>query len=361
MLKMPIPPNKLDAKIRNIIVSRGFITIDEFMAICLYDDECGYYKTRNPIGKDADFITAPEISQMFGETIGIWLKTEWDRLNNPKDLNIIELGPGRGTLLGDALRVFSLLTNNCVNLHVGLVETNAALRNVQSSILCNFSPIFAPTMSDLAPKAKNCPTILIANEFLDCLPIKQFINTQDGWRERKITIDGQNNLAFTIDTRPLINTFNLPQFAPIGALYEYAIGLEPVFQEMTQYFVTNAGSAIFIDYGHISPSFGDSFQGIWEHKKTSPLLNLGLADLTAHVNFEAVAKAACKIGGTIETICNQAEFLCNHGILARAKALMDANPSRHKQIEGDLARIIDLDQMGELFKTIVVNFNQRKI
>ncbi len=323
------------------------------MTLCLTDSEHGYYTTRDPLGARGDFITAPEVSQMFGEMIGLWMAAVWKQMGAPENLRIVELGPGRGTLMKDALRAAKVMPafRDAVVLH--LVEISPALKEQQERTLEHLhTPMFwHPSLNDV-PKG---PAIVIANEFFDALPVNQVIKTDYGWHERQIEIDAAGKLAFTVASDPL------PQFdrllpasarnATDNSIFEWRA--DTVAMEFGRRIARDGGAALVIDYGHAESAVGDTLQAVGQHAYADPLSAPGNLDLTAHVDFQALAKAAEAMGAAGFGPLDQATFLRRLGIEQRAASLKikNANASA-SDIDAALARLIGEGRtgMGTLFK-----------
>jgi NADH dehydrogenase [ubiquinone] 1 alpha subcomplex assembly factor 7 len=327
--------------------------VNEYMALCLTDSEHGYYTTRDPLGARGDFITAPEISQMFGEMIGLWMAAVWTKMGSPENLRIVELGPGRGTMMKDALRAAKVMPDfrEAVVLH--LVEISPALEEQQERTLEHLSmPMFwHPTLNDV-PKG---PAIIIANEFFDALPVHQAVKSESGWHERQIAIDSAGNLAFTIASDPL------PQFdrllpasarnAPDGAIFEWRG--DTVAMELGRRLARDGGAALVIDYGHAESAAGDTFQAVGQHAYADPLTAPGSLDLTAHVDFQALAKTVEAMGAGGYGPTTQSQFLRRLGIMSRATSLKSkAADSAAADIDAALKRLVGEGEagMGTLFK-----------
>lgn len=340
----------LETKIKNLIKTIGPVGVDEFMTICLYDPQYGYYTTRSPIGAKGDFITAPEISQMFGEMIGVWVTSCWRELGRPKTFDLIELGPGRGTLMKDLLRVLAKSPELIAALKVKMVETNPHFRAMQANVIEGFDCEWFDNVSEAL--SGDAPIILIANEFLDCLPIKQFRKTENSWQEIKIILEPNGNLNFAAQN--INQSPSITAKAPIGAIFELAPALPAIIEAISQALKQLGGMALFVDYGHYGGEYGDSLQALHKHEKVSPLSQIGEADLTAHVDFAAVAECAKMQAIDVNGPITQRELLLGLGIEVRANALCSANPERSREIRGALSRLIDHDQMGDLFKAIIL-------
>lgn len=340
----------LEESIKNTIFSSGPIGIDVFMSIALYDNKRGYYTSSGAIGKDKDFITAPEVSQMFGEMIANWVLSVWFALEQPKKFRLIELGPGRGTLMRDILRTLSKFRKDTCEIEPILVEINPILQKDQAELLKDYNISHKSSLPELTPS--DLPTIIIANEFMDCFPIKQFVKTEDGWHEKLIGIfDG--NLNYGLGPKTYVPLY-AEEADKIGTIREICPSLEAFIISLQELLKPNKGQALLIDYGSFNGESGDSFQAIHKHKKSNPLENIGTSDLTAHVDFRHIVNIANIISLDFEGPSNQTEILTLLGIHDRAKKLKLANPDKAEQIDKDLDRLIGKDQMGELFKAIVL-------
>jgi NADH dehydrogenase [ubiquinone] 1 alpha subcomplex assembly factor 7 len=335
----------LKRKLVEHIRENGPMTVAEFMAACLHDPEDGYYATRPSIGGDnADFLTAPEASQMFGELIGLWCAYEWDALGKPA-FNLIELGPGRGVLMQDALRATQHVGGFPDAASVMLVETSGPLREEQG----NRVPLaeFAARLEDAPPG----PSLIIANEFLDCLPIRQFINGEDTWHEKLVGLDEGDQLMFGLSaalTAP--ESDDKP-----GAVREIAPTLPSFIYEIEQRLHADSGRALFIDYGYVAPEGADTLQALQRHKKVDPLEAPGEADLTAHVDFARLARLAGEAGLAVHGPVTQGDFLRALGIEVRAETLARANPAHAERLQRELKRLTHADEMGALFKVICLS------
>jgi len=347
-------PSPLEIEIRRRITAAGPMPVGEYMALCLDDPEHGYYTTRDPLGARGDFITAPEISQMFGELIGLWMAAVWKQMGAPENIRIIELGPGRGTLMNDALRAVQVMPGfrDAIALH--LVEISPALEALQERKLEHLG---APM--SWHPALANVPTgpaIIIANEFFDALPVNQAVKTEHGWHEREIEIDMAGNLAFTLANDPIAHfDMLLPaavREAPERSIFEWRDGRAAM--DLGQRIADNGGAALVIDYGHAETFVGETLQAVGQHAYADPLTAPGNIDLTAHVDFQALGRAVEAMGANGYGPLDQSEFLQRLGIETRAAKLKAAAASRAAATEIDLAlaRLIGHDRtaMGTLFK-----------
>lgn len=323
----------------------GPMTVAEFMSACLYDPRDGYYTTRPSIGgAGADFITAPEASQMFGELIGLWCAHEWDLLGKPA-FNLIELGPGRGVLMRDALRATQRIEGFHDAANIVFVEVSASLRDEQADRVPNAE--WAARLEDAPPG----PSLIIGNEFLDCLPIRQFLRDEDGWREKLVGLDEAEQLTFGLSSAlPGPETDD-----EHGAVREIAPGLESVIYGIERRLHEAPGRALLVDYGYVRPEGADTLQALKAHTKVDPLDAPGEADLTAHVDFARVAQLALEAGLHVGGPITQAQFLRGLGIEVRANALAQANPSHAERVARELRRLTHNDEMGALFKAICLS------
>lgn len=338
----------LGAQLAERIRREGPISVHDYMQACLYDPAHGFYRSGGVIGREGDFITAPEISQIFGELIGLWCVVVRRQMGWPARLTLIELGPGRGTLMRDALRASRTVPGFLDGLDVVLVETNTTLVDVQARTLAGCGVPFA--WRERLPREAAGAVILIANEFLDCLPIGQAVRTPSGWSERRVGLDAAGRLIFITggDVDPPPQIAAEPNSVPVGEVCEWADF--SVLRQDLGAFETFAG--LFIDYGDTMPGrWGDSLQAVRRHEPEHPLTSPGEADLTAHVDFAAFRRAMTA-DGLFETDgpVTQATFLGRLGAVERASRLMAANPSRTATIETGVARLLAPVGMGSRFK-----------
>ena len=338
------------------IKANGPMPLNAYMHRALADPEHGYYMQRRPFGRPdldgGDFITAPEVSQMFGELLGAWMADLWDRMGRPTPFCLAELGPGRGTLMADMLRATTALPEFADAAQVHFVETSDNLREQQRAAVPHAH--WHDKVIDLPP----LPCLLVANEFFDALPIAQYRKTDTGWIEAMVTTDG-TDLAFT-DTAAQGAPFSeallacLPETLASGDIVETCPTAEAAMQDLARHMKTHGGAALIIDYGHAEPACGDSFQALAQHKMVDPLAAPGEADLTAHVNFPLLAHIAERHGLRSAAIAEQGTFLEALGLNLRAQALMQASPGREKEINAERLRLAAPQQMGRLFKVLGV-------
>lgn len=327
------------------IAQTGPLTIAQYMTACLHDPQDGYYATRPALGEAGDFITAPLVSQMFGELIGVWAMSAWQAMGAPSRLVLVEMGPGDGTLMSDLLRAARLLPGFLEAAEVWLVETSAPLTALQAAKL----PETVRWARSLDEVSGGTPTILVANELLDCLPARQFVRTATGWAEQVVGLDRHGALSFARVPAPIA----LPD-ARDGVVYERSGPQEALGAALGERLARDGGAALLIDYGRDQPGFGDTLQALVRHEKVDPLAHPGEADLTVHADFPAVMAAARKAGAEA-AILTQAAFLARVGIGERAEALVRARPDKAAEIGRQLHRLVGGDQMGELFKACCIH------
>jgi NADH dehydrogenase [ubiquinone] 1 alpha subcomplex assembly factor 7 len=325
---------------RRLIAASGPISLAHYMA----EANARYYAKSDPLGAGGDFVTAPEISQMFGELIGLWLADMWDRAGRPEPVRYVELGPGRGTLARDALRA---MAQHGLAPRVHLVEASPALRELQRAAL----PL-AKFHHDLASVPEDGPLLLVANEFLDALPVRQLLRTADGWRELMVVPEGDRFAcvpgALPMDAAVPERRRGLPE----GTLIETSSAAAAVVSEIAGRLAAHGGAALLVDYGHAEERTGSTFQAVRAHRKVDPFADPGEADLTAHVDFAALAEVAQARGarwlGTVE----QGRLLASLGIGARAEALARAAPQHREALRAAVHRLTGAGEMGELFKVM---------
>jgi NADH dehydrogenase [ubiquinone] 1 alpha subcomplex assembly factor 7 len=345
----------LEAELRRIIAADGPMSVATYMGLCLGHPVHGYYMTRDPFGRAGDFITAPEISQMFGELIGLWAAAVWQAMGAPARVALVELGPGRGTLMADALRAARVVPHFAAALQVRLVETSPVLQRRQQETLAAFDvPLAWHRELTEVPEG---PAIVIANEFFDALPVHQAVKTPSGWHERMIGIGPDGQLTFALHPDPI------PKFAaivpgtvagaPAGAVYEWRSG--DIVVEIARRVSKDGGAALIIDYGHVESGVGETLQAVGRHGFADPLANPGEGDLTAHVDFAALARTAPAAGARVHGPLSQGAFLRHLGIEARAAALhAKTSAEQATDIDAALARLTGAgrEAMGELFKAM---------
>lgn len=337
---------KLKQSILRQIALQGPISVADYMTLCLHHPEHGYYATRDPLGRAGDFTTAPEISQMFGELLGLYLAQVWIDQGRPAPFTLAELGPGRGTLMADILRATRQVAGFHASLRLHLVEASPVLLERQAELLAPFAPSF----HDTADSLPDAPLFLIANEFFDALPIRQFLRQGNAWAERMIgVVDGQLAFGLAPPAR-LAGLEHRLGDTENGQMVEMCPAVQPVMAAINTRIAAHGGTALIIDYGDWC-SRGDTLQALRAHQYDDPLVNPGNADLTAHVDFEALAQAAPDLHPT--TLTRQGTFLARLGIAARAEqlALLLDGKARESHLAA-YRRLTHADEMGHLFKVM---------
>ena len=348
--------SKLFEILKTEINAQGPITVARYMELALGHVEHGYYMKQDPFGKAGDFITAPEISQMFGEMIGLWACVVWQAMGSPDPINVVEVGPGRGTLMADALRATHMVEAFEDAARVWLVETSPVLRQAQKKTLAPtmMMPAWRDRFADVGPG----PVIVWGNEFFDALPIHQYVRADDGWRERVVGLNDEGDgLAFTVSADKIDATL-IPEEvrdAPSGGIYEDQALSRAVMGEIAKRVVEHGGAALFFDYGHGEHAIGETLQAVKSHNYADVLKNPGDQDITAHVDFAQLAEAAREAGADVFGPVPQGAFLERLGMRRRADALMmNANPEQLQEIDAAYQRLTGAEQMGSLFKVMAV-------
>ncbi len=351
-------PDALEAEIRRLIQLAGPMPVSEFMALCLGHPQYGYYMTHEPFGTGGDFTTSPEISQMFGELLGLWAAAVWRQMGAPAKVDLVELGPGRGTMMHDMLRAAYVMPEFRKAVSVHLVETSPLLRHRQKQ---TFGKLDVPIVwHDTLTEIPEQPAIIMANEFFDALPVNQAVKRADGWYERVVSVDAKGELAFDTAREPL-KSFEqtLPprvRMAELGSIYEWRA--DTLALEVGRRVVHGGGGALIIDYGHAESMFGDTLQALQAQRRSDPLAAPGQSDLTAHVDFQALATAAESIGARAHGPVEQATLLGRLGIEQRAINLKKvAPPEKAAGIDVALARLTagGPTGMGTMFKALGVS------
>ena len=342
--------NATKEKILRLIRTQGPISVAQYMAMALTDPEGGYYMTRDPLGRD--FVTAPEVSQIFGELIGLFFVQAWEDRGRPAKFHLVELGPGRGTLMADMLRAAKIRPAFTSAAQITFIEASPVLREVQAR---TFTDAQVAWRKDLRDVPEDAPVFLIANEFFDALPIHQFLRRHGRWRERMVGADG-DKLIFTA-TPDAVPDSIIPvhlRDAPEGAVFETSPASQAIAQDIARRIREAGGAALVIDYGHASASLGDTFQAVKANRFSDPLSEPGEADLTAHVDFAALGTAAREAEGYVFGPEPQGSFLESLGIHTRAERLRRAAPAQTAEINQALDRLINPLQMGMLFNVMAI-------
>ena len=324
------------------------------MALCLGHPTLGYYTTRDPLGLAGDFTTAPEISQMFGEMIGVWAASLWQQMGQPARVRLVELGPGRGTLMADALRAARALPAFLAAVEVHLVEISPVLRAAQKQALAASGAAVA-WHADVADVPESAPIIVIANEFFDALPIRQLVFSGGGWRERMVGLDGAGDLCFGVSAATLEGA-EAPARpdAVVDTIRELCPAALEIVSVLAGKLCAAGGAVLAIDYGYGRPQAGDSLQAMQDHAFVDPLATPGAADLTAHVDFSTLGRGARRAGLSVHPLLTQRTLLERLGIGARASALVQARPERGEDIAAAFHRLTGATkgEMGTLFKAL---------
>ncbi len=344
--------------LRRVIDTHGPLDIGQFMALCAAHRGAGYYHRRETIGLAGDFVTAPEISQTFGEMLGLALAAFWQESDSRRPIALVELGPGRGTLMADLWRA----TAGVSGFHeavraVHLVEISSSLRQLQQRALRGLPLVFH---EDIAELPRDLPLYLVANEFFDSLPMRQFARTARGLQERRVTADDKARLAFVLDPRVLpvsaLASLGLDAHtAREGAVIEIAPAREAMIADLAARIAEQGGLAYVIDYGYDRPQWGDTLQAVARHRRVEPLAMPGEADLSSHVDFAALLRATAGSGTRRFGPLAQGTFLRRLGIETRLAALLArATPEQAGELQGGVARLTAPEAMGNLFKVLAI-------
>lgn len=340
--------------LRRTIEDRGPLDVGAYMQLVMGHPTLGYYATRDPFGREGDFITSPEISQVFGELVGAALAQRWLDMGSPSPVLLVEMGPGRGTLMADAWRATRAVPGFHEALRLRLIETSRRLRGLQAARLAG---VPVEWHDDLAELPDDLPLLLVANELLDALPVRQFERSLSGWRERMVTLASSDRLAFA--TAALRSPFHGALMerhagAPLGAVVELAPAREAVAAELARRLVSCNGLALLIDYGSKRLD-GPTLQAVRGHATADPLDSPGEADVSAHVDFGTLAETACSAGATAWGPMTQGEFLLRLGAEGRIARLCAGRPAeRAGEVREAAERLIDPAQMGALFQVLAL-------
>ncbi len=338
-----MPEGELSETFRRLIMATGPISLMQFMG----ESNARYYARRDPFGDHGDFITAPEISQMFGELIGLWLADVWVRGGRLEPAHFVELGPGRGFLARDALRS---MKRYGFEPRTHLVEGSTRLRDAQLEQVPE-----AIFHDDLSTVPRRGPVLIVANEFLDALPIRQLVMTQEGWREVMVGLDQQGRFELVPGRQPMDSAVpEARRKVEFGTVIETCPGAAATMFEAAGRLVSQGGAALFIDYGHAAPRFGSTLQAIRRHTRLDPLAAPGEADLTAHVDFAQMKQVAQSRGARWIGTTTQGQWLTALGIDARADALAGFAPQHKASLLAARDRLVEPAQMGDLFKVMAL-------
>lgn len=339
----------LKSRILQDIALTGPMPLPRYMSLCLGDPEAGYYMSHDPLGAAGDFTTAPEVSQMFGELIGVWLVSAWQALGSPPRTRLVELGPGRGTLMTDCLRSLALQPALLQGLEVEMIDISPALKAAQQSTL-RHAP--CPVHWHDRLQHSTLPTLIIANEFFDALPVHILVKTDDGFAERHIVAGGDNRLAFAdLPATQSVRMAGAESLAP-GTVFELSPQRSDMVTEIARQ-ISNGGAALLIDYGFVQPKTGATFQALIRHRPVDPLDRPGQADLTALVDFTALESGFRSAGLHVSGPVSQMDFLLDLGLLSRAGQLgAEQGHDVREKLQQAVNRLVSPDEMGLLFKVL---------
>ncbi|MFK7793613.1 MAG: class I SAM-dependent methyltransferase [Devosiaceae bacterium] len=343
--------NALLNLIKADIEATGPMTVSRYMQLCLAHPQHGYYQKADPLGTEGDFTTAPEISQLFGEMIGVWLLQAWQALGKPAPFALVELGPGRGTLMADILRVLSIDPDCAKAAQVHLVETSPTLTAKQIEMLAKTgqTPVHHSDMDNLPA----LPTLWVANEFFDALPTNQWVRTEKGWNVRKIGLDDAGELTFGVEKTPLPAPKSVPTNLPIGTIIEHSHAQDNAIITIAKHARQYGGAGLILDYGSLVPGSGDTLQAVKAHRKADPLGEPGEADLTTHIDFVHMASQLRQAGLQTIATAGQGQFLLALGLLERAGQLGAGRPQEtQNDISLAVERLAGDEGMGRLFKVL---------
>ncbi|MEM1409695.1 MAG: SAM-dependent methyltransferase [Pseudomonadota bacterium] len=351
----------LEERLVSLIRDHGPIRVGDYMTDVLTHPQHGYYSTQQALGQKGDFTTSPEISQVFGELIGSWLIYAWEEMGAPSAFNLIELGPGRGTLMADILRVAKIRPKFLKAVHVYMIEASGRMRYQQKRLLheTGVRITWADRLEDVPP----APFLLCANEFFDCLPIRQFVRTADQddrpWRERLVGLSDnpEQPLAFVLSDARFADQPGMPPGATPEAVYEFSPSAADVVTEITHRLSENKGRALIVDYGHGRSGYGDTLQAMHNHGSWPVLHRPGMADVTAHVDFGALARKARVEDARVDGPVRQSDFLARLGLRQRLDALekIIEDDQKRENLRTGALRLVDADGMGSLFKVMAIS------
>jgi len=334
--------NPLENIIRELITYNGSLSVAAYWSLCLSHPEHGYYMNRDPLGAQGDFTTAPEISQLFGEMVGIWIAERWHEMGQPEAFYLVECGPGRGTLMADVLRVAKILPDFLRAIQIHLVEMSPSLRAKQGEALKGHQLVWHEDISTLP---NNLPIIFIGNEFLDALPVHQYVFQDGKWFERMVGLDGHKNLSWGL----LASGMDFGRSPEVGAVLEISPAREDFMADIAAKIESQGGAGLFIDYGHDQSGYGDTLQAVKDHHYADILKDCGEADITSHVDFGRLSEIVMAKNLSV-LLSGQGEFLKRLGIEIRAEQLAQKSDS----ISSGLHRLIDDAEMGKLFRVMEI-------
>ena len=347
--------NPVISRLKQHITTHGPVSVAEFMETALNDQDGGYYTTHDPFGAAGDFTTSPEISQVFGELIGLWCADTWRNMGAPEAFALIELGPGRGTFMSDALRALRPVPACRAAASLHLVETSPVLREIQQQTLRGENITWHAGLPDFG----RTPVIFLASEFLDALPVQQYVKHNGSWCERVVAYDATHDrFCFALDrSKPLSASSFIAHLvqAEEGSVFEFAPEVRSTVSDMAHQLFLSGGAGLIIDYGYTRHATGQTLQAVRWHRPVDPLETPGDCDLTAHVNFQLVAETAEAAGAKIWGPVDQGVFLQKIGIVERANTLLKrANVAQAHDIRTAVTRLIAPAEMGTLFKVMAM-------
>ncbi len=334
--------SQLEEVLRRLIEEEGPLPIDRYMGLCLGHPQHGYYMTRDPLGAAGDFITAPEVSQLFGELIGIWCVAQWAAMGSPRHVNLVELGPGRGTLMADVRRAIAQAAPALAEaLSIHLVETSPVLRAAQRQRL-----VGAVEWHARLGEVPDGPLLLLANEFFDAIPVRQIERRAGRWHERVVGLaDGGLTLGLGLEV--------VQPGGEDGDVAELSPAREAIARDLGQRLASQGGAALIIDYGHRGGGSGDTLQAVRGHRFVPVTHAPGESDLTSHVDFAALGRALAAGGAAVHPLLSQRQFLLAMGLEARfARLAASADAETAARLARQRARLADEAQMGNLFKVL---------
>ena len=334
------------------IAEKGPIPVSSFMEQAART----YYARGQAFGEKGDFTTAPEVCQVFGEIVGLWLGVVWQSMGSPAPMCLAELGPGRGTLMADILRVACRVPGFSAALSVHLVEQSVALRQCQRQHIASVSSSLPVTWHSDLDTLPEHPILFVANEFFDALPIEQFEATENGWMRRYVQVGSDQGFEFVAQGLPIkMEGCNGPK----GTIMETCPAAQDIVQSMARRISRNGGGALIFDYGYEGDAYGDTLQAVRHHAYVSPLYAPGTVDLSAHVNFGLLGKAARVKGACVWGPVEQGRFLARLGAEQRAKALIqNASEEQALALSSGVRRLIHPQEMGVLFKVLAISHDE---
>lgn len=336
-----------------MLKNKSSITLDKFIDKALYDKSKGYYFKKNPFGKKGDFITSPDISRLFSEMLSIWIISFWENLKFPKKINLIEMGSGNGEMIFQMLETFKKFPKFTDSCTVSIYEKSSYLKLIQKKKLKNFKVKWINSLNEI----NGDPTIFIANEFFDALPIKQFFKIKNQWKERYVDIYRNNKFKFSnkkINIKLIEKKIGF-KISQNQRIIEYSPLSIEYFKLISKKLLKSSGGILIVDYGYLSTLMEDTIQSVYKHKKNDILLNFSEADITHLINFPLFKKISKKNKLKIQGITTQREFLINMGILERAEIISkNLKFSDKANIYFRLKKLIDNKEMGKLFKFMLI-------